>query len=123
MASETVPGAAPTGSTETLRRVKQVETDLESKLAEARAESDRVLAGLRTEAEQAVRAAQADAEKVRDEAVHAARTRLEAEAEAIVKAGETEARSIEAGAKVDLDSLRSKLLKVALSGFTEASED
>ena len=123
MASEAVPGSAgaASGSTETLRRVKQVETDLESKLAAAKAESERLLAQVRAEVEQAIRAAQAESEKARDLAVSSARTKLEGEADAIVRAGEAEAKQVETRLTVDLSALRQKLLSAVLAGFTEVS--
>ncbi|HYK94044.1 MAG TPA: hypothetical protein VEY07_08415 [Thermoplasmata archaeon] len=125
MAAEAVPGgdAATSGSTETLRRVKQVETDLETKLAATRAETERLLAQVRADVELMIRSGQAESEKARDLAVTSARSKLEAEADAILRAGEAEAQKVETTLKVDLTAMRQKLLGVVLAGFSEVRGD
>ena len=110
------------GSTDTLRKVKEVELDLESRLESVREESARALATLEEEVRTAIHRAQAEAEKGREETVHSARARIEQEAEAIRREGEAEAHRIETALTIDVRRLKGKLVATVLAGFAPASE-
>jgi vacuolar-type H+-ATPase subunit H len=86
MATETS-GATVSGSVEALKRVKTTEAECDARLNAARQVTDVKLRQLREEAETAVKAAQAEADRERTERVERARVETAALAEAIVADG------------------------------------
>lgn len=112
---------ATTSSTASLERIKEVEGDLDAKLAQVRAESEKRLKQLREVADATIRATLAEAERARERAVAAARGVLEGEAEQIVRDGETEAHRIATSADADLAPIRQSILDRVLAGFRGAS--
>ncbi|MCI4335617.1 MAG: hypothetical protein L3K17_00245 [Thermoplasmata archaeon] len=110
------------GATATLKRVRDTEVDLASRLAAIHAATESALTTLKNDAEKAVRSAAAEAERSREAAITAARHRLEADAAKIESDGRTEAQRIESAQEFDLARLRPPLLKAVLEGFAGDSE-
>lgn len=111
---------AATGSAASLERIKEVEGDLDAKLAQVRADSEKRIKQLREVADAMLRATLAEAERARERAVAAARSVLEGEAEQIVQDGETEARRIATSADADLAPIQESILDRVLAGFRGA---
>jgi|GEM_PF-2938223 len=111
------------GGAGSLRRVKEVEADVESRLAALRTEIEQTLGRLKTEAATAVHEARSRHQVEREVAIANARALLEADAAAILKAGEDEAKHLEAVVALDLKKVKEKLLKTVLAGLDEKSGD
>lgn len=125
MASETAHGApaGTVGSTDTLRKVKEVELDLDRRLESVRAESARALAALEEEVRTTLRRAHVEAEQGRESAVAAARDAIEKEAEGLKREGAEEAHRIETAVTVDVRRLKGKILDTVLAAFGGASSE
>jgi vacuolar-type H+-ATPase subunit H len=105
---------APPASVDAVRLVKAAETEWEGKTAAARNAAETSLARLNEEAEAAVAAARTQAELSRTRTVEAARASADAEATAIVTAGESAARSDSAGAGRRPADRRTEILAAVL---------
>src|SRR5215831_7796387 len=101
-------GGTGAGGGASLKRVRDVETDGESRLKALRAEVEATLQRLKAEAATAVHDARAKHAVEREGAIANARALLEADAAAILKAGEDEAKHLEATISLDLKRIRTK---------------
>lgn len=122
MASGEASPVATSGSAASLERIKEVEGDLDAKLAQVRADSEKRLKQLREVADATIRATLAEAERARERAVTAARAVLEGEAEQIVRDGEAEAGRVATSADADLAPIRETILDRVLAGFRGATK-
>jgi vacuolar-type H+-ATPase subunit H len=113
--------AAPTpmavGSIDALRRVKEAEAEWELKLRAARGQSQSTVEMLQTEAENAVKSAQALADGVRANAVLHAKQDAEREAAEILKAGTRAADAAALGEGKSPAAKKDEILAAVLYGF------
>ncbi len=86
-----VPPPPPDAGLDALRRIKSAETEWGDRLARDRQEAETNLQRLRDETDTAIRAAQAESEQERTEAVQAARQDADREAARIVADGQAAA--------------------------------
>ena len=117
MTASTAPGGTDLGTVEVLKRVKAVEAEWETKVAEARVHRDTTLQRQRDETETAVHAAQQEADRERSEAIQAARIAADGEAAKILADGD---RAAEAAGREDPASLaekRTQILQAVLGEF------
>lgn len=116
MATETA-GPSVSGSVEALKRVKAVENEWNARLTTAREVTDVELTHVREEADEAVRAAEAAAERERTDRVERARAETAAEAEAIVAEGRKAAALAAAGEGRRPADKKDAILDVVLGSF------
>ena len=110
-------GPEPPLSVESLKQLKATETEWDEKLKQVREEGERTLARLREAADLAVREARLQADRDREAAVVAARSRIAAEADKIQEEGRRAAESIDREKSRDVRSLRSEILDAVLGPF------
>jgi vacuolar-type H+-ATPase subunit H len=108
-------GTSP--ATEPLRRVKQAEVDWESRVATEQQASDAALKALREATEGAVRAARAEAEKDRADAVARARTSTDQEVAAIEAEGERAAQAAGGQGAERARAKKDQLIAAVLASF------
>lgn len=113
-------GPEPVASVEALRRLKEIETEWETKLTQARAEAVQRVAKAREAAEAAVAEARAEVDRAREALLTSARATAQAEAERIVTAGRAEADKVAGAARTASASLKAKLLDAVVGDFREA---
>jgi len=116
MAPETAV-TAPSGSVEALKRVKSTENEWDTRLSAARTENETTLRRLREEADGAVKAAQAEADRHRIERIEKAQAEIAAEADAIVADGRKAAESATRGEGRRTSDKKDAILDVVLGSF------
>ncbi len=104
-------------SVDSLKQLKATEIEWDEKLKRVREEGERTLSRLREAAEIAVREARLQADRDREAAVIAARSRIAAEAEKIQEEGRRAAESIDREKSRDVRSLREAVLNAVLGPF------
>jgi vacuolar-type H+-ATPase subunit H len=114
-------GATPTASVEALKQLKTVELEMESRLTQAREATQARIAKAREAAEAAFAQARAEADRLREATLQAARADAQAEAEKIVGLGKKDAAKISAEAAKALGALRTKLVAAVLDEFWPAT--
>lgn len=114
-------GPEPVASVEALRRLKEIETAWDAKLAQARADAAKRVAKAREAAEAAVAEARAEVDKARETLLTSARVTAQAEAERIVATGRAEAEKVAGAARSASASLKAKLLDAVVGDFRESS--
>jgi vacuolar-type H+-ATPase subunit H len=110
-------GATPTASVEALKQLKSVELECEALLQQAKEATQSRVAKSREAAEVAYAQARAEADRLRETTLQAARTAAEREADQIVEAGESDAAKIAAESSKKLAALRAKLMATVLNEF------
>ncbi len=118
MATAMAPGA-DLGSIEALKRVKATETDWELKLRAARGQADEAVQRLRSDADDAVKAAQAAADADRARTVEAARASADREAEGILADGRKAAEAAARGEGKRVADKKDAILAAVLAGFSK----
>jgi vacuolar-type H+-ATPase subunit H len=116
MSSEAAP-ASSGGSIESLRLLKEVETDAEARVQKVRADAESGLKRLKDEAEAAVHAARADANAHRESALAEARKLAEAEASKILNEGRQAAQRLEVKSTQAVSAKRDGVLGIVLGEF------
>jgi vacuolar-type H+-ATPase subunit H len=116
-------GPTPTASVEALKDLKNVELDCESRLADARAGTQARLAKAREAAEATFAEARAEADRLRESTLQAARSGAQEESTRIVSLGEKDAAKIAAEAAKSLAAVRAKLMAGVLGEFWPASPE
>jgi len=111
------PGPVPSNSVDELRRLKDVETEWEAKLAAAKTAAQERLVKAREAAEAAVHAARAEVERVREFTLASARAAAQKEAEKAMAQGRQQADAIASDSPKSLGRVQEKLLKAVLRGF------
>jgi hypothetical protein len=111
------PGPVAGESIEALRRLKATEDELEARKTSADAAGADRLKTARAEAEEAFRAAKADAERKASAAVEVARIGLDAEVASLLKAGASAAAKVGSGSKVAVAALKPKLIDAVVGSF------
>jgi len=96
MATETSGSTAP-GSVEALKRVKATEAEWDARLSAARTESETTVRRLKDEADAAVKAAEAEAERTRTDRIERARVEAAGLAAAILVDGQKAAEAAARG--------------------------
>jgi len=107
----------PLGSIEALKRVKEAETEWELRLRVARGQVDAALDALRSESENAVKAAQVLADGERTNAVLVARQSAEREAAEILAMGTKAAEVAARGEGKSPAEKKDAILSAVLAGF------
>jgi vacuolar-type H+-ATPase subunit H len=106
------------GSIDALKRVRAAETEWEQKVTAAKQDAGEAIAELRTAADEAVRAAQADAEAKRAAKVQAARSEADREAVVILAEGAKAADAAAQGEGKRPADKADAILGAVLAGFT-----
>lgn len=101
----------------TLKRLREVEADGDSRIAAVKVEDEQHLAVLREAAEADVAKARSESEQLHDAMVAAALREIETEAEKILEAGRDEAARVAYRSGKDLESSRDALLDALLGEF------
>lgn len=109
--------AAPVGSLDELKRVKDVETEWAERLKAARDQAETTLKHLREEAEERVTLARTAASHSRDERVRAARDEADREAARILADGDQQARAALTSAGKRPAERREEILSAVLGEF------
>jgi vacuolar-type H+-ATPase subunit H len=115
MSTPDVPSGAD--SLESLKRLKEAETQSELALRTVRGEGEALLQKLREEAEQAVRKAQTEGEQQKTDTVERARQAAETEAGQIVTSAEGEIAKRPKPNADSLDEMRDSILDILFGEF------
>jgi vacuolar-type H+-ATPase subunit H len=115
--TETGGGATASASIEVLRKLKEIETELDARLVAARAQSAQQLAKAREAADLAVGVARAEADRWREVTLVAARSQAQIDSDKILADGRREAATLEQSDVTASKSTTQKVLDAVLSGF------
>jgi vacuolar-type H+-ATPase subunit H len=115
--NETGGGATASASIEVLRKLKEIETELDARLVAARAQSAQQIAKAREAADLAVAAARAEADRWREVTLVAARSQAQIDSDKILADGRREAATLEQSDVTASKSTTQKVLDAVLSGF------
>ncbi|MCI4366662.1 MAG: hypothetical protein L3K08_02800 [Thermoplasmata archaeon] len=116
MSNEAAPMSSG-GSIESLRILKEIETESEARLNKVRAESEAALKRLKDEAEAAVHAARAESNAQREGTLAEARKVAEAEATVILNEGRQAAQRLEVRSTQAVSAKRDGVLGIVLGEF------
>jgi vacuolar-type H+-ATPase subunit H len=112
----------PDSSVETLKRLKQVETESETKLSAAKSESEQAIKALAEETDKILRAAQQDLEKARESRLAAVRTEAEDAAKKLLDDGRVQAEAIGSSRRNLTAQEKDRLLSIVLGQFQTTSK-
>jgi vacuolar-type H+-ATPase subunit H len=116
-------GAVPAANVEALRKLKEVETTWETKLAQNRSEVAARVAMARDAAEKAIQAARAEMDRLREARLTEARAAAQVEADKIIAEGRRTADAMAAAGSKGLAALQPKILAAVLGEFRDSGSD
>ena len=116
-------GAVPAANVEALRRLKEVETAWETKLATTRSEVAARVALTRDAAEKAIQAARAEMDRLREQRLTEARAAAQTEADKILAEGQRAAAALATTGAKSLKAAQTKILNAVLGEFRDTSSD
>lgn len=111
------PNAAPVGSLEDLKRVKDAETEWAERLRTAREQADAKLKQLREEAEGRIGLARTAAHQAREERLRSAQQEAEREAEKVLADGDAQTRAATSESGKRPAERREEILSAVLGEF------